>query len=249
MPVKVFWTEPTGYTNLYLRRFTFSSECACPSSNWGHDSKVFIGKYKERHGEKVEWRENTFYKGAWHTNEFPDDGRWPARCMHTNCVYDFDHNDEWQVQQESIYVDPITGQEYSLRMQIPGMMWDAWWMGVDWTGADGISLAVTLPNGSAWMVDSRASNCDSLCKHCTKPYNAHTNPQGSFTGRCVPTSEYNDGSPTYEDARPHKCWIRHGDPRTSNVHVDKNGVTCGAGAGSIISGSYHGFLHNGFLTD
>ncbi|MCU1384989.1 MAG: hypothetical protein JWL71_3686 [Acidobacteria bacterium] len=46
----------------------------------------------------------------------------------------------------------------------------------------------------------------------------------------------------------HKCWVRHGDPRTGNVHVDKNGVTCAAGAGSIQQGAYHGFLHNGELT-
>ena len=47
----------------------------------------------------------------------------------------------------------------------------------------------------------------------------------------------------------HKCWVRHGDPKTGNVHVDKNGNTCQAGAGSIAVPGYHGFLHNGFLTD
>jgi hypothetical protein len=47
----------------------------------------------------------------------------------------------------------------------------------------------------------------------------------------------------------HKCWVRHGDPRTGELHVDKNGVTCSAGAGSILSGSYHGFLHNGYLVE
>ena len=38
-------------------------------------------------------------------------------------------------------------------------------------------------------------------------------------------------------------------PRTGNVHVDKSGDTCAAGAGSILIGGYHGFLHNGYLTD
>lgn len=47
----------------------------------------------------------------------------------------------------------------------------------------------------------------------------------------------------------HKCWIRHGDPRhPETLHVDKNGNTCSAGAGSIQCGTYHGFLHNGHLT-
>jgi hypothetical protein len=41
----------------------------------------------------------------------------------------------------------------------------------------------------------------------------------------------------------HHCWVRHGEP--PNITVDKNGVTCAAGAGSILSGDYHGFLVNG----
>ncbi len=46
--------------------------------------------------------------------------------------------------------------------------------------------------------------------------------------------------------RPHKCWIRHGTP--PDLTVDKNGVTCNAGAGSILVGDYHGFLVNGRFT-
>lgn len=46
--------------------------------------------------------------------------------------------------------------------------------------------------------------------------------------------------------KAHRCWVRHGEP--PNVHVDKNGHTCQAGAGSILSGDYHGFLHNGEFT-
>lgn len=45
----------------------------------------------------------------------------------------------------------------------------------------------------------------------------------------------------------HHCWIRHGTP--PDVTVDKLGVTCRAGAGSIQCGSYHGFLRNGYLED
>ena len=52
---------------------------------------------------------------------------------------------------------------------------------------------------------------------------------------------------TLKDDTVHKCWCRHGDPRTGNIHVDKVGNTCAAGAGSIVSGNYHGFLHNGHL--
>ena len=48
----------------------------------------------------------------------------------------------------------------------------------------------------------------------------------------------------------HRCWCRHGDPRaTRGLHVDKVGVTCAAGAGSIMSGGWHGFLHQGYLVE
>ena len=49
-----------------------------------------------------------------------------------------------------------------------------------------------------------------------------------------------------EDA-VHKCWVRSGVPPL--VTVGKDGDTCSAGAGSILCGSYHGFLRNGFLEE
>lgn len=45
----------------------------------------------------------------------------------------------------------------------------------------------------------------------------------------------------------HHCWVRHGVVPT--ITVDKNGVTCSAGAGSVASTHYHGFLRDGYLTD
>lgn len=45
----------------------------------------------------------------------------------------------------------------------------------------------------------------------------------------------------------HKCWCRHGE--APNFTIDKNGVTCSAGAGSILIRGYHGFLRDGYLID
>lgn len=53
---------------------------------------------------------------------------------------------------------------------------------------------------------------------------------------------------TMPEDNEHKCWVRHGRPEDGTLHVDKNGLTCAAGAGSILCGNYHGFLHNGHLT-
>lgn len=48
----------------------------------------------------------------------------------------------------------------------------------------------------------------------------------------------------------HRCWVRHGDPKTGAVHVDKDGLTCGAGGGSIQTHNWHGFLdHGAFKTN
>ncbi|HNB62602.1 MAG TPA: hypothetical protein PLC60_08405 [Saprospiraceae bacterium] len=53
---------------------------------------------------------------------------------------------------------------------------------------------------------------------------------------------------TMHNERTHRCWVRHGEP--PNITVDKNGHTCQAGGGSIISNGngYHGHLQNGWFT-
>jgi|SRR6267154_144776 len=51
---------------------------------------------------------------------------------------------------------------------------------------------------------------------------------------------------TMREDKIHRCWVRHGEP--PNIHVDKSGLTCAAGAGSIAVPGYHGFLHNGHFT-
>ncbi|MHB1419314.1 MAG: hypothetical protein ACYCX4_06940 [Bacillota bacterium] len=50
---------------------------------------------------------------------------------------------------------------------------------------------------------------------------------------------------TRKEDRNHRCWVRTGEP--PNIDVGKGGDTCSAGAGSILSGDYHGFLRNGEL--
>jgi len=62
-------------------------------------------------------------------------------------------------------------------------------------------------------------------------------------GWCIDSRASNCTMP-YDYA--HRCWVRHGEP--PDITVDKNGVTCQAGAGSIQCGSYHGFLQGGVLT-
>lgn len=53
---------------------------------------------------------------------------------------------------------------------------------------------------------------------------------------------------TMKDDKIHRCWCRRGNPETDMITVDKSGVTCQAGAGSIGVEGYHGFLKNGSFT-
>jgi hypothetical protein len=52
---------------------------------------------------------------------------------------------------------------------------------------------------------------------------------------------------TRPDDHEHQCWVKHGEP--PNITVDKDGNTCGAGAGSIQIGDWHGFLRDGMLVE
>lgn len=101
----------------------------------------------------------------------------------------------------------------------------------DWSNCDGRHLHVVLPNKHSWDVDSRASNCTLKVRDTPCPENTET---GEHTATCK--------------CRTHRCWVRSGDPETEPVTAGKSGPTCTAGAGSILSGDYHGFLVDGVLS-
>jgi hypothetical protein len=225
---KCFMVEGTENVAQFYRRYQHSSDgAACPGKPGKysyHNARNYIGDAPviwSAHGDCK------YISNGSKTVLDKTDPRWPTKC--DACDYVFTEDDEWQLFVEHIYLRPDTGELYRYRDLPVGAMWYAAWAAEFWTGPDGKSLMVKTPGGE-WQIDSRANNCDSLCKNCNKPYHAHN------SGTCT----------TYEDSNPHNCWIRHGTP--PEIHVDKNGNTCGAGAGSILCGDYHGFLHNGHLT-
>lgn len=229
MSVKAFWLEPIPHTYRFsLRRFVWSADSKCPKDDrWGHDASVTIGDVgPEKAPSLVDG--HPVCGDRWPH----DDPRWPTKC--SGCGFAFRDSDEWQFNARQLYLRGDTGAVMTLADAPPGAIWNAYWMvdrmtergRMEWIGPDGRCLVARLPDGHDWMIDSRANNCDSPCSSCSKPYHAHK-----------------DAGHPYVDARPHKCWVRHGEP--PNLHVDKNGVTCGAGAGSILTSKWHGFLHNG----
>lgn len=220
MPTRCYLVEFTGQNRFSLRRYR-SGQGPC------------VGGAMSYHNAESEPIADGEHEPAMPPR---DDPRWPSQCA---CGYVFEPSDPYQVFGDRLVRRADTGEVITMRSAPPGAIYNADWNTdvPEWTGPDGRSLHCRLPNGHDWAIDSRASNCDSPCVNCGRPYHEHK----SGT-RCV---EEND-EPRYVDARPHKCWVRHGEP--PDLHVDKAGVTCNAGAGSIASGSYHGFLHNGFLT-
>lgn len=61
--------------------------------------------------------------------------------------------------------------------------------------------------------------------------------------------DYRASNCTMKDDDEHRCWVRHGTVG-DRVTVDKNGKTCGAGAGSFFMGpnnEWHGFLRDGVM--
>jgi hypothetical protein len=240
MGVKCFFIEQSTKVRRYLRRHASDwdysvtpavNRLPCPLGS-GHEVLAPLGEIEVAVPLSYETDERMTSGDL-----FPhDDARWPRACA---CGYEFKEVDMWQLSVDRLYRRIDTSEEMRLHEFPPGAMWFADWMLVEGTdhyrGPDGHCLVARLPDRSDWCVDGRANNCDSPCTNCRAAYNAHT----FKAGTCM----------KYEDARPHKCWIRHGDPRTGVVTVDKDGVTCNAGAGSIATSKWHGFLRGGMLVE
>lgn len=217
---KIFFIEETSRERLYLRRYSAVGDTCTKSSHkctkTGHycNAMAFIGI------EPLE-RDSAGYARNRDERKPPQsDPRWPTVCE--ACGEAFGATDEFQLFGQTIYRRVDNAEEMTLREAPAGAVWNAWWIadrreetqrGCAWmVGPDGRSLVVRMPDGSDWMIDSRARNC------------------------------------TMKDDNEHFCWVRHGRPEDGTLHVDKNGRTCAAGAGSIDTGKWHGFLHNGQLT-
>lgn len=150
------------------------------------------------------------------------DPRWPARCA--ACGRPFGPGDPYQLFGRQIHVHLGTGLRCALDDAPPGACWNAWWIGhrtkdePEHPVGCGHNIG---PDGRSLIVrcpDGHDWLIDSRAANCTR-----------------------------KDDNAHFCWVRHGRPEDGTLHVDKNGNTCSAGAGSIQTQAWHGFLHHGEL--
>jgi len=145
--------------------------------------------------------------------------QWPNNC--DRCGVAFEADDEYQLFKRHLFKRQDTGELFTLADAPPGACWDASWMISDWNRDKRGSGYHVGPDGRCLVVktpDGHDWMVDARCSNCTLP-----------------------------DDDEHFCWVRHGRPEDGTLHVDKNGKTCSAGAGSIATGKWHGFLHNGYL--
>ncbi|KQV66654.1 hypothetical protein [Caulobacter sp. Root343] len=209
---KVFFCEPTDqvFTKLRVYESCDGDMPPCP---------LFPGQYSRHDASSdrvavITIPAEEVIPASGSTGEYAGDERWPTAC---GCGHVFGSGANRSVHHQRLVRRTDTGEAFEGYQALPvGAVWNAFWMVEgrrgDWVGPDGRSLVCRLPDGSVWMIDSRASNC------------------------------------TMPDDDVHKCWVRHGRPEDGDLHVDKAGHTCAAGAGSIATPTWHGFLHHGQLT-
>jgi len=94
----------------------------------------------------------------------------------------------------------------------------------------------TLPEGSIWLLDRHPRKGPDGKSLYVKL------PNGALWG-----VDRRRSNCTKSDNQEHRCWIRHGVP--PNITVNKDGLTCSAGAGSIDTINWHGFLTDGYLIE
>lgn len=144
---------------------------------------------------------------------------WPTICVY--CGADFSAT-RWRRSSgfEHLYRRKDTGEELLLRDAAPGALYFAPWLDTMFTPQRAHVINVVLPDSSTWTIDSCANNCP------------------------LKDTDYSQ--------REHHCWVI--DPATDLDHLTVtkgNGAqpTCSAGAGSILTNKWHGFLRNGVLTE
>lgn len=98
--------------------------------------------------------------------------------------------------------------------------------------------AIRLPPGAMFWISGRSCEHDPTCERhlcVSTPGGAYWDIDGRSSNCAAPHD------------RQHRCWVRTGEP--PDVTVGKNGLTCGAGTGSIDDGEYHGYLVDGVFTE
>jgi hypothetical protein len=153
--------------------------------------------------------------------DYPDD-RWPSVCEHCGAAVPDDLKPELPYN-EQVHRQVFRQRRYTTasgRPEIGDMFWTTW--------------RLTPAEGGGTECSCTWSNCDGRHLYVILP-DGHEWDTSSRASNC-----------TMKDDKTHRCWVLSGEP--PNVTSSKTGHTCRAGAGSVATGKWHGFLRNGKLT-
>jgi hypothetical protein len=171
-------------------------------------------------GVPIRWVEPTgrvFYRGSW---------RCEAGHHQTREVPDLQATGS-SASTETEYRDPLTGDVWRSHRDLPiGAVYEHPKHDGDyhnWVSESGTKLK------------SRANRQDGRVLCCILP-DGHSWTIDSRANNC-----------TLPKDDKHWCWVRTGRPEDGTLDVGKDGLTCSAGAGSIQTGRWHGFLRRGRL--
>lgn len=226
MSTPCYLVEYTDEQRVSLRRFGFGPDearperHACPARPpWPSGSRSGCdASSPDIATVPLEWVPESGSRAA--IPDWPrDDPRWPAVCSH--CGQPFEHDEMWQTNG-----DPIM----RVTAVVPGAA----------LAVGEIATRDDLPPGAMWwepypyefwgvgldgrsllvkLPDGHIWHVDSQANNCTRP-----------------------GDKT------HRCWLREGEPPYVTAGKTPDALTCAAGAGSIMTPGYHGFLRDGVLT-
>ncbi len=216
---RTFWMESTGRLAVGLRRYSSAQSTSRDCEGGYHSALVFTGRACAHFRDQDRDRDGCKVLADLHTTPH-DDPRWPAHCR---CGYAFTSDDQYQDWEELLYHRADTGDIVTIRSHGPG----------------DTNAPKTAPPGAtwdAWWLPPSWRGPDGIALMVRLP-NGHDWIVDSRASNC-----------TLPEDDVHKCWVRRGDPRQANVTVGKIGLTCAAGAGSILAGDYHGFLTAGILS-
>ena len=222
MPYPCFLLAPVPQIDVKLRRYThWNSPGNWTCAGGWHEARTPLAIVDRplRNYPAEEENWNDWDKMIDALRPPKEDPRWPRHCSH--CDYEFNDADEWQVFTDRLMArSDQAGALTTIRDAPIGAMWFAWWY-----------KSSKRDNGLYGFDWDNQAGPDLIVKTPGGQWNID-----SRASNC-----------TLPKDRLHRCWVRHG--FAPKIHVDKNGRTCGAGAGSIVCGKYHGFLRNGSLTD
>jgi hypothetical protein len=148
--------------------------------------------------------------------------------------------------------DEVPVEEWPTKCRDCGAEWEP---GTKFSRSSGPKTVYNTDSGSPEPGDLYFVDVKHGDDHCV--WHAEGTCDGEHLMARVPTGEHWDidgraSNCTLKDDKVHRCWVRTGDPRKGEpVTAGKMGPgvkTCSAGAGSIATAKYHGFLRDGVWT-